>query len=42
MVVDISYGYSPITAVADIADMISGANIGDSFTLRSTADMRLE
>lgn len=42
MVVDISYGYSPITSVADVVGMSSGGNIGDGFTLSSNADMRLE
>jgi Flp pilus assembly protein TadG len=42
VVVDVSYGYSLITPVADILGMISGGTIGDSFTLNSTADMRLE
>lgn len=42
VVVDVSYGYSLITPVADILAMISGGNIGDGFTLSSTADMRLE
>jgi hypothetical protein len=42
VVVDVSYGYSLITPVADILSMISGGSIDDGFTLSSTADMRLE
>jgi Flp pilus assembly protein TadG len=42
VVVDVSYGYSLITPVADILTMISGGSIGDVLTLSSTADMRLE
>jgi hypothetical protein len=42
VVVDVSYGYSLITPLADIVSMISGGNIGDALTLSSTADMRLE
>jgi len=42
VVVDVSYGYTLITPVADVLSMISGGTIGDSFTLSSTADMRLE
>ncbi len=44
VVVDVSYGYSLITPLAGIVDVISAGtiDIGDSFTLSSTADMRLE
>jgi len=38
----VSYGYSLITPMADIVSMISGGSIGDTLTLSSTADMRLE
>ena len=42
VVVDVSYGYSLITPLADILGMISGGTIGDELTLGSKADMRLE
>jgi len=42
VVVNVSYGYTLITPVADILNMISAGSIGDSLTLSSTADMRLE
>jgi Flp pilus assembly protein TadG len=42
VVVDVSYGYSLITPLADIMGVMSWGNIDDSFTLSSTADMRLE
>jgi len=42
VVVDVSYGYSLITPLADIVSMMSGGNISDSLSLSSTADMRLE
>ncbi len=42
VVVDVSYEYSLITPMAGIVDMISGGGIGDSFTLSSAADYRLE
>jgi hypothetical protein len=42
VVVDVSYVYSLITPVADILGMFSGGTIGDSFTVSSTADFRLE
>lgn len=42
VVVDVSYGYSLITPLADIITMVSGGNISGSLTLSSTADMRLE
>jgi Flp pilus assembly protein TadG len=42
VVVDVSYAYSLITPLADILGMISGGSIGESLTLSSTADMRLE
>ena len=42
VVVDVSYGYSLITPLARILTMISHGSIRDSFTLSSTADMRLE
>jgi hypothetical protein len=42
VVVDVSYEYALITPMADIIGMISGGTIGDSFTLGSTADYRLE
>ncbi|KPJ50401.1 MAG: hypothetical protein AMJ38_01880 [Dehalococcoidia bacterium DG_22] len=42
VVVDVSYGYSLITPLADIVSMMSGGSISDSLTLSSTADMRLE
>ena len=42
VVVDVSYGYSLITPLANVLTMISGGTISDSFTLSSTADMRLE
>jgi len=42
VVVDVSYEYSLITPLSDVLAMISGGSIGESFTLSSTADMRLE
>jgi Flp pilus assembly protein TadG len=42
VVVDVSYGYSLMTPLADIITMVSGGSIGDALTLSSTADMRLE
>ncbi len=42
VVVDVDYGYSLITPLADIVSMVSGGTISGSFTLSSTADMRLE
>ena len=42
VVVDVSYGYTMITPMADILGMISGGTIGDELTLGSKADMRLE
>ena len=42
VVVDVSYGYSLITPLADIMGMISGGSIADTLNLSSTADMRLE
>jgi len=42
VVVDVSYAYVLITPLSDIMGMISGGSIGDSLTLSSTADMRLE
>jgi hypothetical protein len=42
VVVDVSYGYSLITPLADIITLVSGGNISGAFTLSSTADMRLE
>jgi hypothetical protein len=44
VVVDVSYAYSLITPVAGIVDVISAGSIdlGDGFTLSSTADYRLE
>jgi len=44
VVVDVSYGYSLITPLVGILGVISAGSIdiGDGFTLSSTADMRLE
>lgn len=42
VVVDVSYEYTLITPLSDMMGMISGGGIGDSFTLSSTADFRLE
>jgi Flp pilus assembly protein TadG len=42
VVVDVSYEYFLITPLSDMIVMISGGSIGDSFTLSSTADYRLE
>jgi hypothetical protein len=42
VVVDVSYEYSLITPLSDVLAMISGGGIGESFTLSSTAEMRLE
>jgi len=40
--VDVSYDYFLITPLANIMGMISGGSIGDTLTLSSTTDMRLE
>jgi len=42
VVVDVSYGYSLISPLAGIVNMVSGGTISGSLTLSSTADMRLE
>jgi hypothetical protein len=42
VVVDVSYDYSLITPMANIMGIVSHGTIGESFTLSSTADMRLE
>jgi hypothetical protein len=42
VVVDVSYEYSLITPLSDVLGMISGGSVGESFTLSSTAEMRLE
>ena len=42
VVVGVSYDYSLITPMANILGMIGGGSIGDTLTLSSTADMRLE
>jgi hypothetical protein len=42
VVVDVSYNYSLITPLADIVDVVSAGTIGESFTLSSSADFRLE
>ena len=42
VVVEVTYDYSLITPVGDLMGLVGGGVIGDSFTLGSTADMRLE
>ncbi len=42
VVVDVSYTYSLITPLGDLMGMVGGGVIGDTLTLSSTADMRLE
>jgi Flp pilus assembly protein TadG len=42
VVVEVTYDYSLITPLGDFMGMVGGGAIGDSFTLSSTADMRLE
>jgi hypothetical protein len=42
VVVEVTYDYSLITPVGDLMGLVGGGVIGDSFTLSSTADMRLE
>ena len=42
VVVEVSYAYSLITPLSDILVVVSGGSIGESFTLSSTADFRLE
>ncbi len=42
VVVDVSYDYSLITPLAGIVGVVSGGTVGESFTLSSTADFRLE
>jgi hypothetical protein len=42
VVVDVTYDYSLITPLGGLMGMVGGGAIGDSFTLSSTADMRLE
>jgi hypothetical protein len=44
VVVDVSYAYPLVTPVAGLIAMFSGGtiNIGNTLTVSSTADMRLE
>ena len=42
VVVEVDYDYTLITPLGDLLGLIGGGGIGDSFTLSSTADMRLE
>jgi Flp pilus assembly protein TadG len=42
VVVDVSYSYSLITPLADLLNMVSGGVIPETFSLDSTAEMRLE
>ncbi|MGQ9572421.1 MAG: TadE/TadG family type IV pilus assembly protein [Dehalococcoidia bacterium] len=42
VVVEVSYVYSLITPLADVVKMFSAGSLDNSFTLSSTADMRLE
>ncbi|MCJ7511051.1 MAG: pilus assembly protein [Dehalococcoidia bacterium] len=42
VVVDVSYTYSVMTPVAGLVSMVSGGTVSDTFTISSTADMRLE
>lgn len=42
VVVDVSYEYALMTPLGDLMGLVGGGAVGDSFTLSSTADMRLE
>lgn len=42
VVVDVSYEYELMTPLGDLMGLVGGGAVGDSFTLSSTADMRLE
>ncbi len=42
VIVDVTYDYTLITPLGDLMGLVGGGAIGDTFTLNSTADMRLE